>query len=86
VLKSTGDAANVTAGHIGDLATAISNKVGIDDEEIQSNENMLLTFTNVRNEVGKGNDIFDQATKTVTDMSVALGQSGRRRRSSSVRR
>ena len=24
---------------------------------------MLLTFTNIRNEVGKGNDIFDQATR-----------------------
>jgi phage-related minor tail protein len=28
----------------------------------------------VRNEVGKGNDIFDQATGIITDMSVALGQ------------
>jgi hypothetical protein len=30
----------------------------------------------VRNETGKGNDIFTQATKVVTDMSVALGQDG----------
>jgi phage-related minor tail protein len=28
----------------------------------------------VRNEVGKGNNIFDQATGIITDMSVALGQ------------
>jgi hypothetical protein len=34
---------------------------------------MLLTFTRIRNEVGKGNDIFNQATQTVTDMSAALG-------------
>ena len=74
VLKSTGGAAHVTAKQIGDLATSISNKVGIDDEEIQSTENMLLTFTNVRNEVGKGNDVFNQATQIATDMSVALGQ------------
>jgi hypothetical protein len=77
VLKSTGGAAKVTRKHVDDLATAISNKTGIDDEAIQSNENLLLTFTNVRNEVGKGNKIFDQATGLVTDMSVALGQSGK---------
>jgi hypothetical protein len=74
VLKSTGGAAHVTAGQIGNLATAISNKVGIDDEAIQSGENMLLTFTNIRNEAGKGNDVFNQATQTLTDMSVATGQ------------
>jgi hypothetical protein len=73
VLKSTGGAANITAKQIGDLSSAISKKVGIDDEAIQSSANLLLTFTNVRNEVGKGNDIFNQATQTITDMSVALG-------------
>jgi hypothetical protein len=33
---------------------------------------MLLTFTNVRNEVGKGNDIFNQSTQAVTDMAAAM--------------
>jgi hypothetical protein len=74
VIKSTGGAANLTAAQVGKLATAISNKTGVDDEAIQSGENLLLTFTNVRNEVGRGNDIFSQATSTITDMSVALGQ------------
>jgi hypothetical protein len=73
VLKSTGGAANVTAGQVSRLAEAISNKTGIDDEQIQSAENLLLTFTNVRNEVGKGNDIFNQASQAAIDMSVALG-------------
>jgi len=77
VIKSTGGAANVTAKQFGDLATKISLKTGIDDEQIQSSENMLATFTNVRNELGKGNDIFSQATQTVTDMSVALGVDGK---------
>ena len=36
---------------------------GIDDEAIASGENLLLTFKNIRNEVGKGNKIFDQATE-----------------------
>jgi hypothetical protein len=74
VIKTTGGVANVTAKQVGDLATALSKKTGVDDEVIQSGENLLLTFTNVRNEVGKGNDIFNQATGIITDMSVALGQ------------
>lgn len=74
VLKSTGGAANVTAKEIEGLAGALSRKTGIDDEVIQSGQNMLLTFTNVRNEAGKGNDVFNQATRTITDMSAALGQ------------
>lgn len=73
VIKSTGGAANVTASQVSRLAEAISNKTGIDDEQIQSAQNLLLTFTNVRNEVGKGNDIFNQASQAAIDMSVALG-------------
>jgi hypothetical protein len=73
VIASTGSAANVSAKHVDDLANSISKYAGIDDEAIASGENMLLTFTNVRNEVGKGNDVFDQATKAATDMAVALG-------------
>ena len=76
VIKSTGDASGLTATQFGTLATKISNKTGIDDEQIQSSENMLATFTNVRDEVGKGNDIFSQATQVVTDMSAATGQDG----------
>jgi hypothetical protein len=73
VIKTTGGAANISAAQVGNLANAISRKVGIDDEAIQSGENMLLTFTNVRNEVGKGNKVFNQATRLAVDMSTALG-------------
>lgn len=73
VLKSTGGQAGVTAKHVGDLATRISQLTGVDDELVQQGENVLLTFTNVRNEVGKGNDVFDQATGLALDMSKALG-------------
>ncbi len=72
-LKSTGDAAKVSAKQIGDLSQALSNKTGIDDEVIQRGQNMLLTFTNIRNEVGKGNDVFNQASKTLIDLSTAMG-------------
>lgn len=73
VLKSTGGVAGISAKGIGDLATAISNKVGVDDEAIQSGANLLLTFKNIRNEQGKGNDIFNQSTQVMTDMAVAMG-------------
>jgi len=73
VIKSTGGVANVTAKHVSDLATAIMKKTGIDDEQIASSENMLLTFKEIHNQAGKNNDIFDQATSIVTDMSVAFG-------------
>jgi hypothetical protein len=74
VLKSTGGAAGVTAKQVDDLASSMLNYTGIDDETIKSGENLLLTFTNIRNEAGKNNDIFTQATKVTTDLSVALGE------------
>lgn len=74
VIKSTGAAAKVSADQVGDLATAISNKTGIDDEAIQSGQNLLLTFTGIRNEAGKGNDVFNQSSELLVDMATAMGQ------------
>lgn len=76
VIKTTGGAAGVTADQVSSLALAISNKTGIDDDAIHASENLLLTFRHVRNEVGKGNDIFNQATDMATNLSVALGING----------
>jgi hypothetical protein len=74
VLKSTGGTAKVSAGQIEALASALSRKSGVDDEAIQSGQNMLLTFTKIRNETGKGNQIFNEATKATLDLSVAMGK------------
>src|SRR5262247_1404236 len=46
VIKSTGGIAGVTAQHVDKLASQISSLSGMDDEAIQSGENLLLTFTN----------------------------------------
>lgn len=70
-IKATGGVANVTAKSMERLAGAISEKVGMDDEAIQSGANLLLTFKNVRNEAGKGNKVFDRATRAAVDLSAA---------------
>jgi hypothetical protein len=74
VIKSTGAAANVSNKQIGELTTRIMGYSAIQDETIREGANMLLTFKNIRNEVGQNNDIFTQATEITTDLSVALGK------------
>jgi hypothetical protein len=69
-LKTTGSVAGVTAKQIDDLAQSLLQLSGVDDEAIKGAENLLLTFTRVRNEAGKNNDIFNQATKAALDLSV----------------
>lgn len=73
VIRTTGASAWTTADQIGDMAQAVSNLTGADDELVQSGANMLLTFTKVKNVIGEGNDIFDQATAVALDLSVAYG-------------
>lgn len=71
VIKQTGGAAKITAAQVGDLAEAISKKAGVDDEAVQQGSNLLLTFKNVRNEAGKGSDVFNRATQAAVDLSAA---------------
>lgn len=73
VIKSTGGAAGVSAKHIADFADKIEKATGIEAESIMQGQNLLLTFTNIKNGVGAGNDVFDQATSILADMSTALG-------------
>lgn len=68
VLKSTAGVAGVTAEQVDKLSKSLQAQTKYSDEEVRSAENMLLTFTSI------GKDIFPQATKTVLDMSTALGQ------------
>jgi hypothetical protein len=74
VLKSTGGAANVTARDVDRLTASLMAKTAIDDEQIRMGANMLLTFKQVRNETGKNNKIFDQATGIAVDLSAAFGK------------
>ena len=74
VLKSTGGVANVTSKQITTMSESLMKLSGIDDEAIQSGQNLLLTFTKIRNETGAGNKIFDEATLAMTNLSVAMGK------------
>jgi Peptidase M15/Prophage tail length tape measure protein len=73
VLKSTGHAAGVSQKQVENLAESIMRKTGIDDEAILTGQNLLLTFKNIKNEAGAGNNVFDQATHAMVDMSAAMG-------------
>lgn len=73
-IKSTGGAAGVSAKHVEDLAGKLEGLTAAEAETTQEGANLLLTFTNIKNEAGKGNKIFDQTTAIMVDMSRALGQ------------
>lgn len=70
ILKSTGAAAWTTSEQVSALADSISKKTGMDDEAVQSAQNLLLTFKNVKNE-GEGQAaMFDRATQAAADLSA----------------
>ncbi len=73
IINATGAAAGMSAKDIGDLGDALSQKVAIDDEAIQTGLNLLLTFKQVRNEVGEGNDIFNRSAQATLDLANVFG-------------
>jgi hypothetical protein len=73
VIQQTGGAANVTADQIKRLSKEQALLTGIDKELITQSNNVLLTFKNVRNEVGANNDVFNQASGLVLDMATVMG-------------
>jgi hypothetical protein len=73
-IKSTGHVAGISAKEIDHLGLKLSNLSGIDDEVVRAGENVLLSFTKIRNQAGKGNDIFTQATKAAADWASRTGR------------
>jgi len=72
-IKATGGAAGVTAKQIDEFANKMQFKTGIDDEAIKTSQGLLLGFKAVKNEAGKGNDIFDQASVAMIDLGKKMG-------------
>ena len=67
VLRSTGQAAGVSAEEVKKLASELQGLTNFGDEATIAGQNLLLTFTNI------GQDVFPRATTTMLDMSAALG-------------
>jgi phage-related protein len=72
-VKATGGAANVSAKQVNALAQSLEGQTATQAESIQQGANLLLTFRGIRNEAGKGNDIFNQTTAAAVDMARAMG-------------
>jgi hypothetical protein len=73
LIKNQGAAATVSAAQVGKLSLALSQKTGVDDEAIQSGQNLLLSFQSVQNQAGAGNAIFDRASAAIVDLGVKMG-------------
>jgi hypothetical protein len=69
LIKSTGGAANVTAAQVDRLSKSVLELTGVDDELVKQGANVLLTFRNIRNEAGRGNDVFNRAVRAAADIS-----------------
>lgn len=74
VIASTGGVAGISAEQIRKQAAALEQMSAVDENVIQNGENVIATFTQIRNVAGEGNDIFNQTTKAALDLSAALGQ------------
>jgi hypothetical protein len=68
VLKSTGGASGMTADAINEMANSMGRLNAMDNDEIVSASNVLLTFTNI------GKQAFPTATQAALDLSAAMGQ------------
>lgn len=70
VLKSTGGAAGVTKDALLEQATALQSVTKFSDEAVQATQGILLTFTNLKD------DVLMDTTKVALDMAQALGMEG----------
>ena len=66
VLKSTHGAAGLTADQFAKLASQISKTSAVDDDLIQSGENIIATFTRIHG------DVFRKTTQAAVDMTAAM--------------
>jgi hypothetical protein len=74
-IKSMGNAAGVSATQVEQLAGRLEALTATEAESIQEGANLLLTFKNISNQAGAGNDIFDQTTAVMVDLARAMGTS-----------
>jgi hypothetical protein len=68
-ITSTGNAANITSESFFAYANQLQKVTGTGADQITQGAALLATFKNVRNETGKGNQVFNRATKAALDLS-----------------
>lgn len=68
VIKSTGNAAEVSAAQQDKMVQSLSKVAAVDDEVVAHSANVLRTFTKIR-----GADTFEQALKSAADLTGLLG-------------
>lgn len=73
IITATGGAANISAEQVAALSEKLAMQIGVDDELIQSSANLLLTFKQVANQTGEGNDIFNRAVTAAQDLGNVFG-------------
>jgi hypothetical protein len=73
IIKATGGAAGITATQVAKLSGQLSMQIGVDDELIQKSANLLLTFKQIQNQVGEGNQVFDRAVTAAQDLGSVFG-------------
>jgi uncharacterized protein YdbL (DUF1318 family) len=74
-IKSMGNASNISAKEVENLAGRLEKLTATEAETIQEGANLLLTFKNISNQAGEGNDIFNQTTGIMVDLARAMGTS-----------
>ena len=74
-IKSMGDVAGISATEVETLAGSLEALTATEAETIQEGANLLLTFKNIQNQAGAGNDIFNQTTAVMVDLARAMGTS-----------
>jgi hypothetical protein len=72
-IESTGNVAGLSVEGLKAHASALEELSGVDENLILQSEAVFQTFTNIRNVVGEGNDIFNQASAAALDLSVKMG-------------
>jgi hypothetical protein len=73
-IRSMGNASNISAKEVETLAGSLEALTATEAETIQEGANLLLTFRNIANQAGAGNDIFTQTTAIMVDMGRALNE------------
>jgi hypothetical protein len=74
VIRSTGEAAHVSAEHVLELATSLGKTDAVTRGTVVGVENMLLRFSQIKN--SGADKVFDRATAAVLDLSAATGRDG----------